>query len=164
MIGTPYFNPAVPGAIGGTTPAAITGTTITGAQVVISAADPEAAFVNSADSTTSYLGTFSGLCQFSYNRRPSTGIFSNSNRTASYINFNGGNGSGSVQFATSNTNDTLPPVVLQLNGDGTIIFMVPKTPASAAAAGTAGTITWDSGFIYVCVATNTWKRIAIATW
>lgn len=38
------------------------------------------------------------------------------------------------------------------------------TPASAAAAGTAGTITWDSGFIYICTATNTWKRVAIATW
>ena len=37
-------------------------------------------------------------------------------------------------------------------------------PASAAATGTAGTITWDSNFIYVCVAANTWKRVAIATW
>ena len=39
-----------------------------------------------------------------------------------------------------------------------------KTPASAAAAGVAGTITWDSSYLYVCVATNTWKRVAIATW
>lgn len=39
-----------------------------------------------------------------------------------------------------------------------------KTPASATAAGDVGTICWDSGFIYVCVATNTWKRVAIATW
>lgn len=37
-------------------------------------------------------------------------------------------------------------------------------PASATADGVAGTITWDSGFIYVCVATDTWKRVAIATW
>ena len=39
-----------------------------------------------------------------------------------------------------------------------------KTPASAAAAGDAGDICWDASFIYVCVATNTWKRIAIITW
>lgn len=39
-----------------------------------------------------------------------------------------------------------------------------STPASAGAAGVAGTITWDSDYIYVCVATNTWKRVAIATW
>lgn len=37
-------------------------------------------------------------------------------------------------------------------------------PASASAAGRQGEIAWDSGFIYVCVATNTWKRAAIATW
>ncbi len=37
-------------------------------------------------------------------------------------------------------------------------------PASATAPGVAGTITWDAGFIYVCIATDTWKRVAIATW
>lgn len=37
-------------------------------------------------------------------------------------------------------------------------------PASAAATGTVGTITFDANYIYVCVATNTWKRVAIATW
>ena len=39
-----------------------------------------------------------------------------------------------------------------------------RTPASATAAGNAGEICWDSGFIYVCTATNTWKRVAIAAW
>ena len=39
-----------------------------------------------------------------------------------------------------------------------------KTPASAAATGTTGTIAWDADYIYVCTATNTWKRTAIATW
>lgn len=39
-----------------------------------------------------------------------------------------------------------------------------KTPATAGATGVVGDICWDSGFIYVCVATNTWKKIAISTW
>ena len=39
-----------------------------------------------------------------------------------------------------------------------------STPASASATGTAGQIKWDSDFIYVCVATNTWKRAPIGTW
>ena len=39
-----------------------------------------------------------------------------------------------------------------------------STPASASATGTAGTIKWDASYIYVCTATNTWKRVAIATW
>lgn len=37
-------------------------------------------------------------------------------------------------------------------------------PASAADTGTTGEIRIDSDFIYVCTATNTWKRTAIATW
>ena len=39
-----------------------------------------------------------------------------------------------------------------------------KTPASAAATGTAGEIAWDGSFIYICSATDTWLRVAIATW
>jgi hypothetical protein len=36
------------------------------------------------------------------------------------------------------------------------------TPASKTASGTAGDICWDSGFLYVCYATNQWKRVAIS--
>lgn len=43
-------------------------------------------------------------------------------------------------------------------------WTAPPVPATAAAAGTTGDIAWDTGFIYVCTATNTWKRVAIATW
>jgi len=39
-----------------------------------------------------------------------------------------------------------------------------QTPASASATGTTGMIRWDANYIYVCTATNTWKRVAIATW
>lgn len=39
-----------------------------------------------------------------------------------------------------------------------------SAPGSSSAAGTAGTVAWDSDYIYVCVATNTWKRVGIATW
>ena len=37
-------------------------------------------------------------------------------------------------------------------------------PATASSTGTAGQIAWNSGYIYVCVATNTWKRAALSTW
>jgi hypothetical protein len=39
-----------------------------------------------------------------------------------------------------------------------------KTPASATATGTAGDICWDTDYVYVCVATNTWKRSPLTTW
>jgi hypothetical protein len=37
-------------------------------------------------------------------------------------------------------------------------------PASASATGTTGEIRIDANYIYICTATNTWKRVAIATW
>ena len=39
-----------------------------------------------------------------------------------------------------------------------------KTPATAGASGNAGDVCWDAGYVYVCVATNTWKKCAISTW
>ena len=47
---------------------------------------------------------------------------------------------------------------------GGMILPTATTPASATATGTTGTICWDSSFIYVCTAPNTWKRVAISTW
>lgn len=46
----------------------------------------------------------------------------------------------------------------------TIRLATTKTPASAGATGTTGDVCWDASYIYVCTATNTWKRAAIATW
>ena len=37
-------------------------------------------------------------------------------------------------------------------------------PSSASATGVAGTIIWDADYVYICVATNTWKRSALTTW
>ena len=53
--------------------------------------------------------------------------------------------------------------LFQVNGDR-IRVATAKTPASASATGTTGEIAWDANYIYVCTATNTWKRTAIATW
>jgi hypothetical protein len=47
---------------------------------------------------------------------------------------------------------------------GSNVIIPGSTPASASAAGVAGTVTWDASFVYVCIATNTWKRSAISTW
>ena len=37
-------------------------------------------------------------------------------------------------------------------------------PATASSTGTAGEIRYDANYVYICVATNTWKRAALATW
>ena len=35
---------------------------------------------------------------------------------------------------------------------------------NSSATGTAGQVVWDSGNIYVCVATNTWKRATLSSY
>jgi len=52
----------------------------------------------------------------------------------------------------------------KLTINGLLNQSVSKTPASAAATGTTGDIAWDASYIYVCTATDTWKRVGIATW
>lgn len=49
------------------------------------------------------------------------------------------------------------------SGD-TMRLKTSRTPASASAAGNTGEICWDGSYIYVCVATNTWRRAALASW
>ena len=58
---------------------------------------------------------------------------------------------------------TDPTEALDINSDA-IRIRTSQTPATAGAAGTAGMIAWDANYIYVCVDTNTWKRVAIGAW
>ncbi len=66
--------------------------------------------------------------------------------------------SGSVGIGTESPTD-----MLDVNGNA-IRVRTSKTPASATDTGNAGEICWDSNYVYVCVAANTWKRAALNTW
>jgi hypothetical protein len=78
-----------------------------------------------------------------------------------------GNGSNTTTIGNASTTGTFlsgtATSVLSVAGD-TVRIVNDKTPANAGAAGTEGDICWDANYIYVCVAANTWKRVAIATW
>ncbi|MFN8243013.1 MAG: hypothetical protein U0X40_03070 [Ferruginibacter sp.] len=65
---------------------------------------------------------------------------------------------GNVGISTAN-----PTSLLDVNGNS-IRVRNAKTPASASDTGNTGDIAWDTNYIYVCVAPNTWKRVAIASW
>jgi hypothetical protein len=54
-----------------------------------------------------------------------------------------------------------PQATLDVNGT---LRVTPATPASSSATGVAGQIAWDASYIYVCTATNTWKRASLSTW
>ena len=66
--------------------------------------------------------------------------------------------SGRLGIAT-----TSPTATLDVNAD-TMRLRTARTPASASAAGAAGDICWDADYVYVCTATNVWKRAALSTW
>ena len=51
--------------------------------------------------------------------------------------------------------DVAPPLAPALSSNA---------PATAGSTGSAGDIRYDSGYVYVCVATDTWKRAALTTW
>ncbi len=86
------------------------------------------------------------------------GVYKNLQFRGSAIDFNPSNG-GVVVSVTS----TGAAVTGTISATGTIT-VGSSPPANAGAAGTAGTITWDADYLYICVAANTWKRVAIATW
>lgn len=56
-----------------------------------------------------------------------------------------------------------PTTKLDVNGD-MIRIRTDKTPATSSSAGIAGEICFDGNYLYRCVATNTWKRVALSTW
>lgn len=57
---------------------------------------------------------------------------------------------------------------LTQNGAGVMswanVTISSTVPANAVSTGSAGQIAYDSSFLYVCIATNTWKRAALSTW
>ena len=66
--------------------------------------------------------------------------------------------SGSLSIAATGR------ITLAAPTSGYALGIPTKTPATAADTGTAGNISWDASYVYVCTATNTWKRAAITTW
>lgn len=68
-----------------------------------------------------------------------------------------GNGSNTVTLGNSSITHTHL-------GAGVLVIPTGSAPASAAATGARGSIAWDSAYVYVCTAPNTWKRAAISTW
>ena len=60
-------------------------------------------------------------------------------------------------------NTTAPSAFLDINSDK-VRIRIAKTPSSSTDTGNAGDMCWDPSYIYICVATNTWKRVAINSW
>jgi hypothetical protein len=71
--------------------------------------------------------------------------------------------SGSTNQVGIGVSDPAPEVSLDISGSA-IRLRNSSTPASAGAPGLAGEIRWDADYVYICIANDTWKRVAISTW
>jgi hypothetical protein len=67
-------------------------------------------------------------------------------------------------FKSYLTNRKKSAIPIWIFNSDRIIISDNYTPANATAKGDKGTICIDENFIYVCIARNTWKRVAIASW
>ena len=74
-------------------------------------------------------------------------------------------GSNGLVYKAKTTNTNEDPTLDTTEADWEVAFAQRvAAPATAASAGVKGVYAFDSSFLYICVAANTWLRIAIATW
>ncbi len=103
-------------------------------------------------------------------RSPSFVLRSTAGGVAGNIYMDMGTGSASHgEFIIRSSNGFNDRLTVDATGNlivyaGQFQLRTTSTPASASATGVTGTISWDTNFLYVCVATDTWKRMALLTW
>lgn len=73
------------------------------------------------------------------------------------------------RLSNGNAEGQVPIEMGSFSADGNLTLaqaprLPSRTPASATAEGKPGEVAWDGNYVYVCVATNTWKRSALSTW
>jgi len=73
------------------------------------------------------------------------------------------------RLANGNAAGQAPIEMAAFSADGHLTlaetpYLRSKTVQNAGAPGVQGELAWDADFIYVCVAPNTWKRSALASW
>ena len=63
------------------------------------------------------------------------------------------------------TNSIGSSYIWNFNKDGTATWPTPGyVPTFTTSTGSTGQVSWTSSYVYICVATNTWKRATLNTW
>lgn len=87
--------------------------------------------------------------------RTSLGLGSIATQNADNVNIDGGTIDGASVGSTAAAAGAFTTLKVTTPG---------SAPATATATGVKGEIRYDEDYIYICVATNTWKRSALAAW
>jgi hypothetical protein len=66
-----------------------------------------------------------------------------------------------IAVSSLSTSLTVHRLVATANS-GSSLTLISVIPATATSTGTLGQLAYDTNYIYLCVATNTWKRAAIS--
>lgn len=90
-----------------------------------------------------------------------TAIEATSLTTTANVTANGVS-AGNIFIAGSADVNTVNSV--SLNTTGNVVFATSYVPATAVDGGTAGQIAYDADYVYICVATDSWKRANLAAW
>ena len=144
-----------------------------------SATEPQGIFINNISNTDTYNASIIFSNDSGSRKKASISLIDKGSYGYGDIVFAlDGSDNGSVDLSTDEkfriTSDgnigigtDSPTTLLDINND-TFRLRTAKVPATAGAAGTTGSIAWgtDGGtsYLYVCIATNTWERVALATW
>ena len=54
--------------------------------------------------------------------------------------------------------------LIQLRKKALATMELVDAPASASDTGSAGQVAYDADYFYICVDTDTWKRVGVSTW
>jgi hypothetical protein len=109
-------------------------------------------------------GSAAGLTNFPTLNQNTTGTASNVTGTVAVAN--GGTGAtnaaaGATALGLGTTNNV---TFSNVTSTGTLIIASPTVPAATNSTGVKGQIAFTNNFLYICVASNTWRRIQLGAW
>lgn len=70
---------------------------------------------------------------------------------------------GNTGFSAANVSISNSLETISANVSGNLILSGDYIPTSNTSTGTVGQVVWDSGNIYICIATNTWRRASLTS-
>lgn len=161
LIGATMFNGPIGGA--GATPAAATVTTLSATGTITGASAGNTLFVmGTADGSDLRALQFSGGGALGPTRGAGLQLYGNESGATGKVFIDAGNVSGGQILLRTGNNLTAVTIDESQNCvlSAALILNATASPTGTGA-GSVGQIAWDTSYLYVCTATNDWRRVAL---